>query len=448
MGAIAWATGESVVAEGSTTRENGSSGYPVPSEIGAGPAEGSTSFAGSSNPNRGVSERPSRTAGHVAHLRVTAFTEVYRPIRNGVTASIDALLAGCGGADIALTVVTPSFPHAAADGPDIVRLPSWPLPTPTAYRLCLPVLPRRARIALAASDVIHAHSPFVTGAIALRAARAHKLPLVFTYHTRLDQYAHYAPLERNLSRRLAIALTRGFADAATIVVVPTRAIEVRLREIGVGVPIRVVPSGIDVERFASGARSDTVRARLGAGSDDRLVLLVSRLGREKNVRLAIEALARIPDGRVRLALVGDGPARRELIELARVHGVGDRVAFLGALAPAELPNVYASADAFAFPSLSETQGLVLAEAMVAGLPIAAVSTPVTREVLAGYGTLARPDSARFADAILTALSQEHDRSAAHLAFERFSVRVQAERMAAVYAEARERNELTSNIRSM
>jgi glycosyltransferase involved in cell wall biosynthesis len=286
--------------------------------------------------------------------------------------------------------------------------------------------------------VVHAHSPFVTGVLAARAARRAHVPLVYTYHTRLDQYAHYVPFERGLTRRAANAAARAFADRAAIVVVPTRAMEVRLREIGVGAPIRVVPSAIDTARFAAGRRSDAVRARLGAATADRLVLLVSRLGREKNVGLAIEALARIADPRVRLALVGDGPSRSVLEARARELGVAARVAFAGASDPADLPDIYASADAFAFPSLSETQGLVLAEAMAAGLPIAAVATPVTREVLGGVGRVSRGDPERFARAVLAALDAGRDQSAEHLALERFNLRTHAERMAAIYAEARER----------
>jgi glycosyltransferase involved in cell wall biosynthesis len=123
---------------------------------------------------------------------------------------------------------------------------------------------------------------------------------------------------------------------------------------------------------------------------------------------------------------------------ARELGVAARVAFAGASDPADLPDIYASADAFAFPSLSETQGLVLAEAMAAGLPIAAVATPVTREVLGGVGRVSRGDPERFARAVLAALDAGRDQSAEHLALERFNLRTHAERMAAIYAEARER----------
>ncbi len=371
-------------------------------------------------------------------MTVTAFTEVYRPIRNGITSSIDALRQGAPAAGIALTVVAPRFPNAVPDGADIVRIASLPLPTATGYRLCLPFASAAVAAVLEGADVVHAHAPFVTGAIALREARRRGLPLVFSYHTRLDQYAHYVPFHRGLTRRAAVALTRAFADAATIVTVPTRAMEVRLREIGVGVPIRVVPSGIDVERFAAGRRSEAVRFALGARPGERLVLMVSRLGREKNARLVVEALAALPERDVRLVLVGDGPERHALEALAGVLGVADRVTFAGAYASADLPDVYASADVFAFTSVSETQGLVLAEAMAAGLPIAAVSTPVTREVLGDCGLTAAADPARFARALSATLAQPRNECAVHLAFARYTVRTQAERMAAIYSEARER----------
>ncbi|MDQ6943421.1 MAG: glycosyltransferase [Candidatus Eremiobacteraeota bacterium] len=365
-------------------------------------------------------------------VRVGFFTECYKPIVNGVVASIDALHDGLCARGVEVTTIAPHFPRFIDDERDVVRIPSLPLPTQTAYRLCLPYLNADDRRRVRGLDIVHAHSPFVTGWMGASYARRHRIPLVFTYHTRLDAYAHYAPFDRGTTERAMSELTRRYANWADAVVVPTQAMEIRLRELGVRAPISVVPSAIDVERFAGGRRSALVRARLGANDDAPLALVVSRLAMEKNIELALDTLARTPE--LRLAIVGEGPHRAALEERARRLGVGERVRFTGPLARERLPDVYASVDAFVFPSTTDTQGLVLAEALAAGLPVIAADSPASRDVLVGAGRLVAADPEALADAIRGALAAGRDQSAVHLAFSRFTVDMQTRRILELYQE--------------
>ncbi|HEY4441352.1 MAG TPA: glycosyltransferase [Candidatus Elarobacter sp.] len=365
-------------------------------------------------------------------MRVAFFTECYKPIVNGVVASIDALRDGLVAHGTGVTTIAPRFPHFVDDARDVVRIPSLPLPTPTAYRLCVPYLSGDDRRRLRGVDVVHAHSPFVTGWMAAQYARRNRLPLVFTYHTRLDAYAHYAPFDRSTAERAMVTLTRRYANAADAVVVPTSAMETRLRELGVRAPIAVVPSAIDVEQFAGGRRSALVRAWLGANDDAPLALVVSRLGVEKNLELAIEALARRDD--LLLAVVGEGPHRPALEERARRIGVAGRVRFVGSLDRDRLPDVYASADAFLFPSTTETQGLVLAEALAAGLPVVAAESAASRDVLGVAGRIVPADPAAVAAALADAIAFGRDQSAVRLAYSRFTVEMQTRRMLELYGE--------------
>jgi len=263
----------------------------------------------------------------------------------------------------------------------------------------------------------------------VRFARRRGIPLVFTYHTQLEEYAHYVPFERTATRRAATTLTRTYANLADTVIVPTSAMEARLRGLGVTAPIAVVPTGIDVDRFAAGRRSVALRERWGARN---VILLVSRLAREKNVDLAIRALARLDDAGTHLVLAGDGPERAALGDVAQDAGVEHRVHFLGHVAREELPDVYASSDAFVFPSFTETQGLVLAEALVSGLPVVAVDTPQSRDVLDGHGVVVSPTAEAVAWGLREALRIPREQSAAHLALQRFSLRLQADRTIAIY----------------
>jgi 1,2-diacylglycerol 3-alpha-glucosyltransferase len=335
----------------------------------------------------------------VQTLRIAFFTECYRPIQNGVVAAVDALSDALRARGHDVVCVTPTMPGYREDNASVVRVPSLPLPAPTAYRLTLPLLPHRALARSARPSIVHAHSAFVTGWMAIRAARRYRAPLVFTYHTRLEDYAHYVPFETRMTRSAVVRLTRVYANAASAVTVPNPAMERHLRDLGVTTRIVVLPCPIDVAFFARGVRREQVRRRLGAGPSDRLVLIVARLAKEKNLDLGLAAFARLAVRGARLGIVGAGPERERLEALAGQLGIAGRTTFAGEFSRAELPDCYASADAFLFTSQSETQGLVLVEALAAGLPVVAVDTPQTRDVV-GSGPMVAPADA---DALAAAL---------------------------------------------
>ena len=332
-------------------------------------------------------------------MRAGFFTEVYHPVVNGIVASIDGLAVGLRGLGHTVYCFAPHVPGYEERDEPVFRMPSLPLPTPAPYRLTLPVVSRRNRHAIINRlDILHAHSPFVTGWMAVRYARRLRIPLVYTYHTQLEEYTHYVPFEPQATRRAASTLTRSFANLADAVIVPTESMREHLTGLGVTARVEVIPSGIDLRQFSSGCRSAALRESLGVRSGERMLLFVSRLAREKNVDLLLEAVraARVP---VRLVIGGDGPERASLEARAAELGIADRTTFLGAVPRSSLPDLYASADAFVFPSLTETQGLVLVEALAAGaLVIAADAAPV-RDVLAGAGHLVQPAARAFAEAI-------------------------------------------------
>ncbi len=370
-------------------------------------------------------------------MRVGFFTECYRPIVNGVVASVDALAQGLRARGHDVYCFTPSVPGYIEGDAAILRMPSLPLPLKTAYRLTLPLVSRRNLNAVVKRlSIIHAHSPFITGWMGVRYARRYGIPLVYTYHTQLEQYAHYLPFDTGTTVRAATRLTRGYANQADAVVVPTQAMRERLQEVGVTSRIDVVASGIDLEFFGSGTRCAEVRASAGAGSADRLLLFVSRLAREKNVDLLLRALALCPDGSLRLAFAGDGPARGDLQRLAIELGLADRVKFLGPVDRTALPDLYASADAFVFPSASETQGLVLAEALAAGVPVIAVDAPQTRDVLGEHGTYvaARPAELARAFSAVTPVADPAASSQGRLWAARFGIGLQTSQMLSLYED--------------
>ncbi|HZY98456.1 MAG TPA: glycosyltransferase [Candidatus Baltobacteraceae bacterium] len=390
------------------------------------------------------------------------FTEVYRPVVNGVVASVEALAEGLRERGHQVYCFTPRMPgyddpaQPAASG--VLRMPSLPLPTRTPYRLTLPLVSRRnVNNIIKRLSLVHVHSPFVTGWMGLRYARRYGMPLVYTYHTQLEAYAHYVPFEPNATRFAASQLTRTFANLADAVVVPTPAMVNHLRELGVSVRIEVVPSGIDIARFGAGRRDDALRASLGAAPTDRLLLCVSRLGKEKNIEALIDALALADDRRLKLAIAGDGPAREELeAHAATEAGVAEQIRFLGVVDRERLPDLYASADAFVMPSTTETQGLVQAEALASGSFVIAADARSNRDVLGTAGLIVEPTAAGFARGF-EAIPESPRRDVAERsrrAATRFSIVAQVDRMLGLYESLLPQEpdlfepRLTSNIRSI
>jgi 1,2-diacylglycerol 3-alpha-glucosyltransferase len=367
-------------------------------------------------------------------MRIGFFTEVYRPIVNGVVAAIDGLADGLRALGHEVYCFAPRAPGYEEPNQPVYRMPSLPLPVQSAYRLTLPLVsPRNRRAIINRLHVIHAHSPFVTGWMAARYARRLRIPLVYTYHTRLEEYAHYVPFEANATRRAASTLTRNFANLADAVIVPTPEMRRHLLELGVTAAVEIIASGIDLRHFSSGIRSEQLRRAIGLSESDRMLLLVSRLAREKNTELLIEALTQCSQD-VRLVIAGDGPERQALQDLALRSGVAQRVVFLGTVARDRLPDLYASADAFVFPSVTETQGLVVAEALAAGTLVIAADAPQNREVLGAAGRTVQPAPGDFARAMssVPATPDAAESMKARAAAARFGIEDQARKVAAVY----------------
>ncbi len=376
-------------------------------------------------------------------MKIALFTEVYRPIVNGVVTSVDSLAEQLRIRGHDVFTFAPHIPKGAESAGRVFRMPSLPLPARTEYRLTLPLVARRNKIRfLSQCDVIHSHSLFITGWMAsYYARRRFRVPLIYTYHTLLDSYAHYSPLGQRLTSQLTRELTKTYANAADAVIVPTKAVAKELRKQGVNAPLCVVPTGIDIDLFRKPGRNagQALRSKYAVPDAAPLLLLVSRLAQEKNVPLAIEALSRLRKRLplAQLLLVGSGPMRRQLKDRVEKLGLKSAVHFVGSVEHTDIPAYYAAADLFIFPSVTETQGLVMAEAFAAGLPVVALDNPQTRDVfgehLAGQIVADAPSMAAAAYDLLTnpqrrTLAVAHAKTAAAA----FDASAAAGRVLAVY----------------
>ncbi|MBI4774708.1 MAG: glycosyltransferase [Deltaproteobacteria bacterium] len=314
-------------------------------------------------------------------LRVAMFTNSFLPFVGGVPISIDRLRRGLKTLGHQVLIAAPSYDAKPEnkEEEDTLRLPALirlgekgEFPIPNIFSL-----PIYRAVAAFRPDVIHLHHPFWLGRAGLFLARRLKVPVVYTYHTRLEHFAHYMPLARTLFRNLiSHAQVRRFANRCDGVVVPTESAEEYLRMIGVKSPIFVQPTGVDPQCFlhVDNGELDKLRARLGIG-DERILISVSRLSKEKNIDFMLDAihdLAKSCHLPFKLLIVGEGTERDHLRERIRQLGLEKQVFLLGAVPPEEVPAYCRLADIFVFASRAETQGMVILEAMAAGLPVVAV----------------------------------------------------------------------------
>ncbi len=378
---------------------------------------------------------------HVLHV-----TDVYFPRVNGVSTSIRSFRADLAAAGVETTLVAPAYGGASAPDDDagIVRVPSARVPRdPEDRRMHWGSLEAQlAGMAARGVDLVHIQTPFLAHYAGLRAARRLGVPAIATCHTLFEEYLHhYVPaLPRPWGRRLARTLTRSQAAGLAALVSPSGPMRDRLLEYGVDVPIHVLPTGLPADRLRRGTGA-RFRERHGIGAERPLLLYVGRVAHEKNIDFLLRVHARVlrerPDAL--LLIAGEGPAREPLARLARQAGIADSVRFVGYLdRESELADCYAAGDVFVFASRTETQGLVLLEAMAQGTAVASTAELGTRSILAeDCGAVVLPeDVAAFATALARLLDDPAERArrgAISRAFAgRWSSAAMAERLAALY----------------
>src|SRR5499425_2249771 len=352
-------------------------------------------------------------------MRVGLFTNNYLPFRGGVTTAVETLRQGLEADGHRVWVFAPAWRGSRADPPFVFRYPSAPAPTYPGFAVPLPFSRRLRRAACALElDVFHAQHPFLLGVTARRLARAQGRPLVFTYHTRYEKYAHYVPLPERLVAAAAVRLASRFADSADLVIAPSARIAKSLGEAGVRVPIAVVPTGVPLDLFRPGDRGEA-RRTLNLPDEARLCLYVGRLDREKSVERVLEAFGSIADAvsGARLMLVGQGSHEGSLKRVAAASPARAGIGFPGSVAREALPPYDRAADLFLFSSETETQGLVLAEAHACGLPAVAVHASGVDEVVRDgeTGILTKSDAGDLADAAIGLLLDPSRRSGMALA---------------------------------
>ncbi len=368
-------------------------------------------------------------------MRIGFFTDTYTPQINGVVTSIRLFKQALEARGHEVFVFAPT-PNTPEDAESTVRFRSMPFVFQPEMRLAAPVSLDAVRLLDEVKlDVAHAHDPFAIGLFGLRVARRKKIPYVHTYHTLYPEYVHYI-WETRLTKRLAERLSREYCEACDSIVAPSSKIEDYLRDWGVKRPIEIIATGVDIEKYSEvdGNAIAALRTRLRLKREDRVALFMGRLGREKNVEALVRAFWHCRCSDAKLVICGDGPHREVLEELVDELSLKNRVIFAGYLEGKDTVAAYHLAHIFAFASTSETQGLVIGEAMAAGLPVVAANDKAVEDFVvdgsSGLVVPGRPED--LAHAFDSLLGDEPRRLAyAQAAVARareFSIAVQAEKL--------------------
>lgn len=323
-------------------------------------------------------------------MNLEFFVDTYRPYISGVITAVDITSSKLRGRGHRVTINAPAYPNHDGEKEQYVRrIRSLPFPGYEGLRIAAPVpfkqTPKEP------IDLVHAHSPFPMGLAGLRLAHDRRVPIVYTCHSLYPDYSEYIPWASSTLRKVLEAHLQYFCNRCDAVIAPSEHVRDKLREWGVTQPMYITPTGIELRSFQaqdSEEAREWITKRHSLAEGQFLLLFVGRLAQEKNIEHALAELARvrelaagIEERNMHLLLVGTGPHEQALGQITQELGLGSSVTFVGTVERDKVIQYYRGADVFVFPSLSETQGIVLIEALAGGLPVVALSAPTTREVV-------------------------------------------------------------------
>lgn len=322
-------------------------------------------------------------------MRIAMMTNNYKPVVGGVPISIERLAQGLRKKGHVVYIFAP-YVKGCQEEEFVIRYKAFQKKAGGYVPLMKPVdREMEEKFRNLSFDIIHVHHPVLIGQRAQYLGKKYHIPVVFTYHTRYEEYLHYwKPYrwlkERNgkieekavdfIENQMVLSLIRRFTEKCSLVIAPTAQIEHILEQRGWQADITVMPTGLPEETYRNSGRWQEIRRTYGKGKT-HLLCTVSRLSAEKNQGFLLKSLLLLKEKigtDFQMLIIGDGPEKQKLTETAEKLGLEEQVTFTGTVSNEEIPDFYQACDAFLFASKSETQGLVLLEAMAGGNPVIAV----------------------------------------------------------------------------
>jgi glycosyltransferase involved in cell wall biosynthesis len=316
-------------------------------------------------------------------VNILMVTNTFTPHVGGVAKSVQMFTNEIRRAGHSVLVVAPAFEGAPGGEMGVVRVPAVQNFNGSDFAVPVPVTGKvSSALKTFPPGIVHSHHPFLLGDTALRVAASREVPAVFTHHTMYEKYTHYVPGDSPRLKRFVVDLATGYGNLCDAVVAPSESVAELIARRGVNVRIEVIPTGVDLPFFDT-ADGSGFRRRAGIPEEAFVVGHVGRLAPEKNTEFLAGAVAAhlSRNARAHFLLVGEGPSKMEMLKTFNARGLSGRLHTAGVLEGRELASAYKAMDVFAFASLTETQGMVLAESMAAGVPVVAVDAPGVRELV-------------------------------------------------------------------
>src|SRR3989338_1033300 len=326
-------------------------------------------------------------------MKIGFFSETYLPVIHGVTISIETFRKELESMGHKVYIYTLDIPGYKDKTPNVFRFKSIRIIKNPELRQLQPALhlkPVRAsleEIHKLKLDIVHAHTPFSLGVLAKSVSKEQKIPMVYTHHTDYPEYIKFYWKDKIILPRLMKVYTRLFSNLSNGIIAPSLKIKRYLRGYGVNkkIPIYVLQTGIDLNLFKkSPAAGFLVRRKLGISPQAKVLICVGRIGQEKNVEFIIRAFGEISKDRegIFLMMVGEGPFFESLKKIVKDSGLDKKVIFTGRISHDEIKDYYNAADLFVFASYTDTQGIVIIEAMACGLPVVALKDDAFSDMIA------------------------------------------------------------------
>ena len=348
-------------------------------------------------------------------MQIGVFTDSYLPYISGVVRSIETFSMELKKLGHSVYIFAPRYSHYMNkedknEEEGVFRFASIPAPTNREFTLAVPFSWRfKPVIEKLHLDIIHVHSPFLLGRLGARYARKKGIPLVFTFHTLYDHYLHYVPFNQNLTKEITQKLCSDFCNNCDQIIVPTSIVGDYIKKFGVNCQVKKLPTGINFDDYAK-PNAKWLREKYNIPGEQKILLFVGRLGKEKNVNFLIRCFKQIHNllPETHLVMVGEGPEKQELKKTIIEMNIAEYVTFTGKMSNTDVVNCYFGADLFVFSSVTETQGLVIAEAKAGGLPVIAVNAFGPSEMIANGedGFLTDLCETEFVDKVLLLLRDD------------------------------------------
>jgi len=348
-------------------------------------------------------------------MKIGIFTECYTPVMNGVVVSIQSFKKALEEKGHEVFVFAPGNKEAK-DEKNVYRFPSIADRKGRLYPFLVPSLTLEKSYlpeeVIKSLDLIHSQHMFTAGRLARFAAKKYDKPLVYTYHTLIAEYAHYAGILAPITKAYLRNMSKRFCNTCDQVITPSGVIEKILRGYGVIAPIDVIMTGIEPEAYkrVSTQVDKQIREKYKIPADAKILLYLSRIAKEKNIDLLIKSFIKIKEQypKCHLLIVGGGPEEAWLQDQITEYSLQDTVTATGMLPKEEANKMFGLADIFTFPSHTETQGIVIAEAMAAGTPPVAVNEMGPTELIhdGEDGYLVKNNVADFSEHVLKLLTDD------------------------------------------